>query len=111
MVMKRPMVAFLIQLLHRLRSRFSRRAQLEAENVLLRHQLIVLRRRHPGRVKLWNIDRLLLVWLCRLIRPCWTRSSLSDRTRWFAGIDVVSAPTGTGSPVTYGIINTSGSRF
>src|SRR5713226_5587766 len=66
MVMKRPMVAFLSQLLLALRSRFSRLARLEAENLLLRQQLIVLRRRHPTRVRLWNIDRLLMVWLYRL---------------------------------------------
>jgi transposase InsO family protein len=66
MIVERPMVAFLTQLLLALRSRFSRRAQLEAENLLLRQQLIVLRRRHPGRVRLWNLDRLLFVWLYRL---------------------------------------------
>jgi hypothetical protein len=55
--MKRPMVTFLIQLLRGLRSRWSRHARLEVENLLLRQQLIVLRRRHPGRVRLWNIDR------------------------------------------------------
>ena len=66
MVMKRPMVAFLIQLLCAIRSRFTRRARLEAENLLLRQQLVVLRRKSPTRVRLWNIDRLLLVWLYRL---------------------------------------------
>ena len=60
------MVAFLIQLLLVIRSRFSRRARLEAENLLLRQQLIVLRRQHPKRMRLLNIDRLLLVWLYRL---------------------------------------------
>jgi hypothetical protein len=60
------MVAFLAQLLLAIRSRFSRRARLEAENLILRQQLIVLRRQHPRRVRLWNIDRLLLVWLYRL---------------------------------------------
>ena len=60
------MVAFLIQLLCAFRSRFTRRARLEAENLLLRQQLVVLRRRFPTRVRLWNIDRLLLVWLYRL---------------------------------------------
>ena len=66
MVMKRPMVAFLSQLLLAIRSRFTRRARLEAENLLLRQQLVVLRRKSPRRVRLWNIDRLLLVWLYRL---------------------------------------------
>ena len=71
MVMKRPMVAFLIQLLCGIRSRFTGRARLEAENLLLRQQLIVLRRESPTRVRLWNIDRLLLVWLYRLYPSVW----------------------------------------
>ena len=66
MVTKRPMVAFLTQLLLGIRSRFTRRARLEAENLLLRQQLVVLRRKSPRRVRLWSIDRLLLVWLYRL---------------------------------------------
>src|SRR6202022_3554230 len=66
MVMKRPMVAFLTQLLLAIRSRFTRRARLEAENLLLRQQLVVLRRKSPTRGRLRNIDRLLLVWLYRL---------------------------------------------
>jgi hypothetical protein len=66
MVVKRPMVAFLTQLLLAFRLRFARRARLEAENLLLRQQLLVLHRQHPRRVRLWNIDRLLFVWLYRL---------------------------------------------
>src|ERR1700687_3514440 len=66
MVMKRPMVASLSQLLLAIRSQFPRRARLEAENLLLRQQLVVLRRKSPTRVRLWNIDRLLLVGLYRL---------------------------------------------
>ena len=67
MVLKRPMVvAFLSQLLLAIRSRFTRLARLEAENLLLHQQLVVLRRKSPTRVRLWNIDRLLLVWLYRL---------------------------------------------
>jgi len=37
------MVAFLTQLLLAIRSRFTRRARLEAENLILRQQLVVLR--------------------------------------------------------------------
>ena len=66
MAVKRPMVAFLTQLLLAIQSRFTRRARLEAENLILRQQLVVLRRKSPTRVRLWNIDRLLLVWLYRL---------------------------------------------
>jgi len=64
--MTRPMVAFFTQLLLVIRSRCSRRARLETENPFLRQQLIVLRRQRPNRVRLWNIDRLLMMWLYRL---------------------------------------------
>ena len=47
-------------------SPFKTRAQLEAEIVLLRHQLNVLRRRVPWKPKLAVADRLLIVWLYRL---------------------------------------------
>ena len=60
------MVAFLTRLLLAIRSRFTRRARLEAENLILRQQLVVLRRKSPKRVRLWNIDRLVMVWLYRL---------------------------------------------
>ena len=60
-------------------SLFRRRVRLEAEIVVLRHQLNILRRSAPQRLQLSNIDRLLLVWphrLCpsvlgaiRLVRP------------------------------------------
>jgi hypothetical protein len=56
----------LTQLLLVIRSRFARRARLEAENLLLRQELIVSRRQRPKRLRLLNIDRLLLVWLYRL---------------------------------------------
>jgi hypothetical protein len=51
---------------------FRPRAALEAEILVLRHQLNVLRRKSPKRVALDNIDRLLLVGLYRLAPGCWT---------------------------------------
>ena len=45
---------------------FPPRAALEAEILVLRHQLNVLRRKSPKRVALSSIDRLLLVGLYRL---------------------------------------------
>jgi hypothetical protein len=60
------MVGFLILLFHVLISPFKTRARLEAEIVLLRHQLGVLRQRAPSRPKLTVADRLLFVWLYRL---------------------------------------------
>jgi hypothetical protein len=48
-----------------LASRFKARATLEAENLILRQQVIVLRRRTPKRPHLNNTDRFLFVWLYR----------------------------------------------
>jgi hypothetical protein len=45
---------------------FRLRAALEAEIIVLRHQLNVLRRKSPKRLALSSIDRLLLVGLYRL---------------------------------------------
>jgi len=50
MVTKRPLVAFLTQRLLAIWSRFARRVRLEAENLILRQQLIVLRRKSPARL-------------------------------------------------------------
>jgi hypothetical protein len=44
-----------------LASPFKPKMRLEAENAMLRHQLIVLRRRRRGRVRLTNNDRWLLI--------------------------------------------------
>ena len=60
------MVALLTQLLLVIRSWFVRRARLEAEILILRQQLVVLRRKSPKRVRLWNLDRLMMAWLYRL---------------------------------------------
>src|SRR5512141_881424 len=60
------MIGFLILFLHVLVSPFKTRARLEAEIVLLRHQLNLLRRRVPSKPKLTVADRLLFVWLFRL---------------------------------------------
>ena len=60
------MIEFLILFLHVLVSPFKTRARLEAEIVLLRHQLNVLRQRVPLKPRLTVADRLLFVWLYRL---------------------------------------------
>ena len=52
------MVAFLTQLLLAIRSPHTLCARLEAENLLLRQQLVVLRRKSPKRFRLWNIRSL-----------------------------------------------------
>jgi hypothetical protein len=40
--------------------------RLQAENIVLRHQVDILRRRLAGRLRLSNVDRLVFVWLYRL---------------------------------------------
>jgi putative transposase len=60
---------FLSLLLHVVASPLEAKAQLEAEIIMLRHQLNVLRRRIPSNPKLAVTDRLLFVWLYRLFPP------------------------------------------
>jgi hypothetical protein len=60
------MLPFIDLLLHVLVSPFKTQARLEAEIIMLRHQLNVLRRRVPPKPKLTVADRLLFVWLYRL---------------------------------------------
>jgi hypothetical protein len=59
------MFAYLLKLLLIARSRPKSRASLEAENLVLRQQLIVLSRKSRSRVRLRNIDRLTFVWVYR----------------------------------------------
>ena len=59
------MFAYLLKLLLIARSRLKSRACLEAENLVLRQQVIVLSRKSRSRVRLRNIDRLIFVWLYR----------------------------------------------
>ena len=59
------MLAWLTRILLGLRSVLEARAAREAEILALRQQLLVLNRGRP-RVRLRNIDRLILVWLCRM---------------------------------------------
>ena len=51
------MVEFLIKFLLVVRSKLKSRASLEAENLVLRHQVIVLSRKSQSRVWLISIDR------------------------------------------------------
>src|SRR3954468_19313396 len=46
-------------------SPFKSKSRLEAENAALRHQLIILRRKVPGRVRLTHGDRLFFIQLDR----------------------------------------------
>src|SRR5882672_9684537 len=60
------MIASLILFLHVVVTPFKTKARLEAEIIMLRHQLTVLRRRLPSKPKLAVADRLPFVWLYRL---------------------------------------------
>jgi hypothetical protein len=90
------MIALLCFLLTLLASPFKSKSRLEAENVVLRRQLIILRRKVCGRVHLSNGDRLFFVQLYRwfpsvlntitIIRPetvvRWHRAGFRRYWRW-----------------------------
>ena len=79
------MIALIRLFLAIVASLFKSRARLEAENTALRQQLIVLRRKLPGRVKLTNGDRTFFVWLHRLfpsVRPALVLVQPETLIRW-----------------------------
>ena len=59
------MIALLCFVMAALAAPFKLKSRLEAENAALRHQLIVLRRKLPGRVRLTNNDRWFFIQLYR----------------------------------------------
>jgi hypothetical protein len=59
------MIPFICFVLTALTSPFKSKSRLEAENAVLQHQLIVLRRKVRGRVQLTNSDRWIFVQLYR----------------------------------------------
>src|SRR6476469_10661494 len=61
------MIGLLCFVLAVLASPFKSKLRLETEHALLRHQLIVLRRRLPGRVRLTNHDRWFFIQLYRWV--------------------------------------------
>ena len=90
------MIGLLCFALAVLASAFKSSLRLEAENAVLRHQLIVLRRRLQGRVRLTNHDRWFLIQVYRwvpsilqvlmIIRPetlvRWHRAGFRRYRRW-----------------------------
>jgi len=90
------MVALLCFLLTLLASPFKSKPRLEAENAVLRHQLIVLQRQVRGRIQFTNSDRLFFIQLYRwfpsvlkammIIRPetfvRWHRAGFRRYWRW-----------------------------
>src|SRR6202166_1252753 len=93
------MITILSAVVSALCFRFRRRASLELELVALRHQVSVLRRQRPGRLRLFSTDRLLWVWLYRvwpqvlnalvLVKPAtvvqWHRKGFRIYWRWRSG--------------------------
>src|SRR4030088_348512 len=90
------MIALFCLFLALLASPFKSKSRLEAENAALRHQLIILRRKGRGRVRLTNGDRLFLIQLDRwvpsvlraitIVRPetlvRWHRAGFRRYWRW-----------------------------
>jgi hypothetical protein len=90
------MIGLLCLVLAVLASPFKSKVRLEAENAVLRHQLIVLKRRLHGRVRLTNHDRWFFIQLYRwfpsilqvltIIRPetlvRWHRAGFRCYWRW-----------------------------
>jgi hypothetical protein len=91
------MIAFLDLLLHILVSPFKTRAQLEAEIILLRHQVNVLRRRLAPKPKLTMADRLLFVWLYRLFPSVLAAITIVQPETIIGGTGPASDCTGAGS--------------
>ena len=92
------MIGLLCLFLVLVASPFKTKSRLEAENAALRHQLIVLRRKMQGRVRLTNSDRWFFIQLYR-----WFPSILKVLTiirperRSFGGIGPDFAATGVGN--------------
>ena len=90
------MIALLCFVMAALAAPFKLKSRLEAENAALRHQLIVLRRKLPGRVRLTNNDRWFFIQLYRwfpsiltaltIIQPAtlvhWHRAGFRRYWRW-----------------------------
>ena len=91
------MIEFLSLLAHILVSPFKTRARLEAEIIVLRHQVNVLRRRLPAKPRLTPADRLIFVWLYRLFPA--VRSAITSPKPSCGGIERALPSIGDGDPV------------
>src|SRR4029077_5566721 len=80
-----------------LASPFKSKSRLEAENVALRHQLIVLRRKVQGRVRLTNNDHWFFIQLYRWFPSILQVLISSVSRRSCVGIGLAFAATGVGS--------------
>jgi hypothetical protein len=81
-------------------SLFRSRATLEAENLIPRQQVNVLRRRTPRRPHLNNMDRFLFVWLYRWFPSVLDAVRLSGQRPSSVGIALGFGRIGAGDPAT-----------
>jgi len=86
-------------LLYVLTLAFKSQGRLAAENIALRQQILVLKRKHRGRIKLRGLDRVILGWLSRMgpavadaiiiVKPetllRWHRAGFGAFWRWKSG--------------------------
>src|SRR6267142_254531 len=91
------MIGLLCFALAVLASPFKSKLRLEAENTVLRHQLIVLKRRLRGRVRLTNDDRWFLISCIAGFHQSCRFSQSSGPRRSCVGIGPAFAATGVGS--------------
>jgi hypothetical protein len=82
-----------------LASPFKSNIRLEAENAVLRHQLIVLRRKLKSRVRLTNSDRWFFVQLYRWFPSILSALMIIRPQRWCVGIGPAFAAIGAGNRV------------
>src|SRR5208282_3345369 len=64
------MLALISTVFSWLACRFCSRAELELELIALRHQVAIMNRQRPRRLRFYSIDRLLWVWLYRVWPRC-----------------------------------------
>src|SRR5947207_4414731 len=74
------------------------RRRLEVENLFLRHQLNIVLRRPPRRLRLRGSDRALMVWMTRLWPSLLALARVVQRPPSCGGIGQCSRPTGAGNP-------------
>ena len=91
------MIALICFVLAVLASPFKSKSRLEAENAVLRHQLIVLQRKLKGRARLTNHDRWFFVQLYRWFPSILPVLMIIRPKRWWVGIGPAFAAIGGGN--------------
>ena len=74
------------------------RRRLEVESLFLRHQLNIILRRPPQRLRLRGSDRALMVWMTRLWPSLLALARVVQPATILRGIGQGSGPTGAGNP-------------